>query len=318
MESGTNKFDIICPLCGSTSINKKEEFPSDVLINLYKKTYNLDISYLAKNYELISYYHCKNCFLRYFYPDIGGDDKFYSLLQKKDNYYFKDKFEYQVVKKYFKKDKDVLEIGAGKGAFSKLINYKTYIGIELNESAIKLAKKEGVNLFYGSIHDFISKSENHEKYDIVCTFQVLEHVFLKDLNLFINSSIKALRKGGKMIIAVPSDSSFLGETPNSILNLPPHHLTRWSDDVFYEMEKIYNIKLVDLIFEPLKEINYHPFILNKFYKLLHYKRPIIYNNTPLFEKVINRCLRITPFVIKKRIINYFKPRGHSIIAVFEK
>jgi len=316
MESGINKSDNNCPLCKSNLIVKQTEFDVSVLIDLYKNTYKLDIKYLINNQNKIGYFNCKSCSLKYFYPDFGGDDLFYSNLQMEKNYYFDNKFEYEVVKKYFNQSMDVLEIGSGKGAFSKLIEYKTYTGLELNESAVKLAKQEGLNLIHNSIQDFANQYLS-KKFDIVCSFQVLEHVFLKDLHSFIESSLKLLKVGGKMIIVVPSDSSFLGKTPNTVLNLPPHHLTRWNDESLINIGKLFNLKIVDIYYEPLKKINYNPYLIQLIRSALFFKVKVV-QEINILEKIIGKIVKYTPFRLKEKVVKKNNARGHSVIVIYEK
>lgn len=317
MESGTNNFESKCPLCKSERINNLLKFDSKILIDLYIKSYGLDIKYLINDKSEIGFYQCKECSLKYFYPDYGGDDFFYSNLQIKDNYYFNEKYEYEVVKKYFNNTVDVLEVGSGKGAFSKLINYKSYTGLELNESAVKLARNEGLNLIHTSVQDYEANNQSI-KYDIICSFQVLEHVFLRDLHSFIESSIRLLKSGGKMIIVVPSESTFMGNTSNSVLNLPPHHLTRWSDECLNNIGKIFNLKIIDINYEPLKKINYNPYFIQLIRKVFLYSVKVVSEKDSIIEKAIRKFVKHLPFSVKEKIIKSNKARGHSIIIIYEK
>ena len=64
-------------------------------------------------------------------------------------------------------------------------------------------------------------------YDVVCHFQVLEHVSAP--RAFLVDCVRALRPGGRLIITVPSEDSFLSIAEDAWLNMPPHHVTRWTD-----------------------------------------------------------------------------------------
>lgn len=314
-------FNHLCPLCNARSINTVDSFSSRVLIDLYKKSYDFDISYLFRNIKKIELKKCNECSLIYFYPNISGDEKFYQRLQKNvKNYYYEDKFEYQVVKKYFSNESDVLEIGAGKGAFSKIIPYKTYTGLEFSESAIQIAKEKGITLYNKKIQAYASNNNINKNFDIIASFQVLEHVELQELRSFIDSSLQLLKKGGKFIVCVPSNSSFVGGIPNMPLNLPPHHITRWSDETFKKMEKIFPVKIVYVYYEPLKLINYNAFISWRFFNILRVQRKIIEDSKLLIlrDKVINKIIKHLPKKVKSDIIKKEVPRGHSIIVVYEK
>jgi len=121
-----------------------------------------------------------------------------------------------------------------------------------------------------------------------------------------------------LIIVVPSDSSFLGDTPNSTLNLPPHHLTRWTDKVFSKLEEMFNVKMVDIYHEPLKEINYNPYLVYKIKKTLNYHPYLIEEKIPFAEKIMNKIVKFTPKSIKNIIVEKNHARGHSVIVVYEK
>ncbi|RLD09568.1 hypothetical protein DRI50_12055, partial [candidate division KSB1 bacterium] len=125
-----DNYEYVCPLCNGRTIKKLETIKSHNLIELYQSAYNFDISYLFKKTDTIEINKCFNCSLIYFTPNISGDEKFYNRLQQSPNYYFEDKWEYNIIKNYFSQKMDVLEIGAGEGFFSKLIPYKTYTGLE--------------------------------------------------------------------------------------------------------------------------------------------------------------------------------------------
>lgn len=318
MEEITNsdKFKSFCPLCNSNNTINLDKFNSQALINLYKNEYAFDISYLMKGVKEIDIKKCNNCALKYFYPNIVGDDKFYKRLQQLENYYYNDKFEYQIVKKYFTNEKDVLEIGAGKGAFSKIIPKKTYTGLELSNSAVKIAQKEDITLYNQKIQDFAANNIN-KKFDIIISFQVLEHVSLHELRSFIDSSLQLLKKGGKFIVCVPSDSSFVGGMPNATLNLPPHHITRWPDETFQKMEELFPLKTIATYYEPLKPCNYNAFIIHKLSNFLRIRNKATQNKR-IKHKVISRIIRHIPQKLKQHYIKNKNYRGHSVIVVYEK
>jgi 2-polyprenyl-3-methyl-5-hydroxy-6-metoxy-1,4-benzoquinol methylase len=74
------------------------------------------------------------------------------------------------------------------------------------------------------IQDFCKTHKN--EFDVVCFFQVLEHI--KDVDSFMRSSITILKNKGKILIAVPNNDAFVmkydylrgvGNVPPP----PPHH-----------------------------------------------------------------------------------------------
>jgi 2-polyprenyl-3-methyl-5-hydroxy-6-metoxy-1,4-benzoquinol methylase len=78
------------------------------------------------------------------------------------------------------------------------------VGLEFSRKAKEIAFSNGIIIENESIQ---SHSVAHPaKYDVVCAFQVLEHV--SEIRSFIESSIKALKPGGLLIYSIPSADSF--------------------------------------------------------------------------------------------------------------
>lgn len=161
-----------CPLCCSERNINIEKIKKSDLIKLYNKHLRIDVSYLVK-YD-IDYYECVNCGLKYFFPLITGDEKFYADLQKFDWYYMDDKYEYEFCKRYIEPGSKVLEVGCGKGAFAKHIPGTAYVGLEFSKSAKDLAAREGIAVENISIQEYSLQYPNF--FDVVVSFQVLEHV----------------------------------------------------------------------------------------------------------------------------------------------
>lgn len=317
MEQIDKNYEHICPLCKGNKISNLETFQSSSLTKFYQQNHHFDISYLLKSINIIKIKKCNKCSLIYFYPNVTGDEKFYAKLQQSPNYYYEDKWEYQIAKKYFSNKLNVLEIGAGEGAFSRIISYKTYTGLELSDNAVQLAKQKGITLFNKKVQVFAAEN-SCKKFDVIVSFQVLEHVALNELHSFIDTSLQLLKTGGKLIICVPADSSFVGSTPNMTFNMPPHHVSRWPDETFTKMEQIFAIKKISVYHEPLKQVNYNPFITSKLFKILGIHRKIVRDKTGFAEKILNRIIKYVPFIFKEKIIKGLNARGHSIIVVYKK
>ena len=107
-----------------------------------------------------------------------------------------------MVSSYLSKESRVLEVGASAGQFLANIQERVALvnAIELDKSCCDFMQTElGIN----ADSEFMGESKfANEKYDIVCSFQVMEHVvspvnFLRDLRLF-------LKGGGVAFIEVPN------------------------------------------------------------------------------------------------------------------
>ena len=83
-----------CPLCKSTELVHLENLSSKSISYAYQRKYSIDVSHLFNSDE-IQFQECKHCLLRFYYPLISGDEKFYSQLSKATGgYYLHEKPEY--------------------------------------------------------------------------------------------------------------------------------------------------------------------------------------------------------------------------------
>jgi 2-polyprenyl-3-methyl-5-hydroxy-6-metoxy-1,4-benzoquinol methylase len=169
---------------------------------------------------------CEDCGVKWYANAPAGDAAFYVALQKHEWYYESDKSEYAFARRHVAAGDRVLEVGCGRGAFhSHLDANVVYRGLEFNQSAVDLARAAGLNV---EICDLKTAAEMQSgQYDVVCHFQVLEHV--SDPFEFMRDSARVLKPGGRLLVAVPAEDSFIGLAESSWLNMPPHHLTRWTD-----------------------------------------------------------------------------------------
>ena len=298
-----------CPLCKEQNIKILETINKNELLKLYKKMTSIEFSYLLN--EDINYCECLNCKLRFYDPLITGDEKFYNSLQKFGWYYMDEKEEYVYAKKYIKSSDKVLEVGSGKGAFAKHLPTKDYIGLDFSENAKKMAAENGIAIENEMIQDYAKKHK--EEFDVVVSFQVLEHV--SDPKSFIESKLEALKIGGKLIIAVPSEDSFLKYVNNGILNMPPHHVTRWSDDTFKFIADKYGLSIVDVYHEKIQEVHKR-WYLSTLIGNSFFSNKLI--DVSFFRKIINKPIGFFSRILLKGLKDEMLPNGHTVLVVMEK
>jgi 2-polyprenyl-3-methyl-5-hydroxy-6-metoxy-1,4-benzoquinol methylase len=284
------------PVTRLTSINTKD------LIASYKSTFNIDTSSFFQGKNEIFQFKCLNTGYRFFYPfSIAGDSSFYEQLEQFAWYYMPWKWEHQNALKYIKPGQNVLEVGAAQGSFIERLknNDNNATGLELNQKAVRQAKENDINLNNESIE--VHASKNRESYDVVCSFQVLEHI--ANVSEFITSSLDALKPGGLFIVSVPNNDSFLGKSYN-ILNLPPHHMGLWNEKSLRSLVNYFPLKFKDVYLEPLQ-----PYHLDYF------------NNTVI--DYLNTKLKIRKSFLArfKSLFTYFSSKrfkAFTIQVVFEK
>jgi SAM-dependent methyltransferase len=241
------------PVTLSSNTSKIEEFEISRIVELYKNL-GLDVRRFFDGIESVELYQCSDTGYRFYYPfSIFGDDQFYQdLYTGIPGYYYPNRWEYNFSLKFIPQKSKVLEIGSGSGLFLDLLRRKGCdgMGLELNSKAISDTRKKGFKVEAELIESF---SKNHiTEFDVVCTYQVLEHV--TDVRSFILAAIKTLKIGGKLIISVPnSHPYFLKHDKYHTLNMPPHHSGLWNKDSLKAIGGVFDLELIDLQTEPLKE-----------------------------------------------------------------
>jgi 2-polyprenyl-3-methyl-5-hydroxy-6-metoxy-1,4-benzoquinol methylase len=310
-------MSIVCPLSGSSNVTLIEQINATDLIKMYDQSLQADISKEFGEVKQIGYYHCIDSDLRFFYPMVTGSEKYYEHLQKNPWYYMDDKAEYDYANNFIKESDLVLEIGCGRGAFSQKISTKKYVGLEFSRKAKEIAFSKGIIIENESIQ---SHSVAHPaKYDVVCAFQVLEHI--SEIRSFIESSIKALKPGGLLIYSLPSADSFLSIMTNNILNMPPHHVSFWSDKCLKHIAEIFGMKIVNIEHEKLAEWDKvswaSSIILESLRNWLGVQSGLL--DISLKYKVLKKISLLTGEILVKGLINpKVLPQGHSVNVVYQK
>jgi len=297
-----------CPICESSSNTLLNKLDTKTIIKDYSDMFSINVSFVLSKYDYIYCYECATCDYSYFYPrDITGNDTFYEQLEKFPWYYMKYKWEHNIAEKYIKNGDKILEIGCAKGDFIKKVSEKKNIiaeGLELNNSAISIARKQGIKVYSNTIEEF--SKNNLEKYDVVCSFQVLEHV--ADPKSMIKASIDTLKVGGLLIIGIPNNDSFISRDLVPTLNIPPHHMGLFHEKTFKKIQHIYKIKLEKIEIEPLQ--NYH----FGYFVYIHIGQHI--KKLRFVGKVINKLAFFLAYPLL--ILCSKSIKGHTMVAIYKK
>ena len=316
----TNQKNVpCCPLCSNKSNQLVELLHSEELIKLWSDQKDMDISNILSGVSQISCYRCSNCSLGYFDPQTPGDDEFYGQLADDDLYYLHEgKSEFLFSKKLISPGSKVLDVGSGRGVFFNYLDLDIdYTGLELSSAAVKLARKDSINVLNSKIEDFAKNSD--KKFDFVISFQVLEHI--DNIKSFMDSAIKLMNNHGKIILAVPNNQSFIQKTPNHILNLPPHHILHWSKESLEFLASKFNLKVVEIFCERVSKAHLRSFYFSKidhFIKRM-FLIPFHQVNTSLTRTIISKIAWKFSNIIASTNINFAKNSlGQTIIIVLEK
>lgn len=288
------------------------EYRTKEIIQGYDAEFGVAVSDYFKEIPVLHICKCPVTDLIFYYPfGLDGKAEFYAELSKWPWYYQAERWEHREVFKWIEKGMAVLEIGSGSGAFLSLLTKNkevNYTGLELNSDAIREAAKRGISLKDETLH---THALNHsEKYDVVCSFQVFEHISaVKEL---FTDAFSLLKPGGRLIIAVPNnDVAFFKEnrTGGRFLNVPPHHVNLFTESSFRGIATLYNVELEHIEKEPLQDLHVDTY--------LHYRISRLFLNNSFMVRAFWKLKLHIPL---RTLVKVMKHRidGHTIMAVFRK
>ncbi|WP_162182439.1 class I SAM-dependent methyltransferase [Lacinutrix jangbogonensis] len=295
---------------GKTKLLK--EIPTSYLNFLYQEGLGLTLEDYFKEIDSICLYQCLDTGYKFFFPfNLSGKELFYKKLELNKWYYQESKWEYDAANLFIKEGDRVLEVGCGRGHFLSQLKKRDLegIGLELNKEAIGFAVKNDIKVLDKLIEEYAE--EKPEKFDVVCAFQLLEHI--SDIGSFFTQCISLLKPNGRLIFAVPNNEAFffnqskilpennvryINQLQTLALNLPPHHMGLWDKDVFRKVaSNNLNLELVSIKEEPVnsgrKELNTE-----------------ILKNIGIKNRFLNK---LNKFIYRKSLT-----KGDSLLVVYER
>ena len=299
-----------CPLCGNAESRIRECLSGDVINHLYWRSFAIPNVLQESG---ICYRHCPLCGLYFFDPMQAGEESLYQRLQSFQWYYMQEKKEFEVARRHLPDSGPILEVGAGEGFFSETVGVERYTGLELNHLAIEKAKRRGIVLLRESVE---SHTRRDIQYEAVVSFQVLEHV--QDPAAFIRGCIDCLRPDGTLILAVPAHEGFVGSAMNCILNMPPHHLTHWTETTLRYLAGQFDLDLVHIEYEPVSR---------------HHER---WARKVVLERMLRRSLGMEIHLLDRTLagrvvsgvsgllsrwrvpVDLAQERGHTVVVTYKK
>lgn len=227
----------------------REMIPAEHLVRIYHEQLGLDVSDHFADVPVVRVMVCRECGLLFFFPAVTGSAAFYQALSDTERYYMTDKWEFSEGSRLIGPADRVLEVGCGRGLFAARLTCGGYVGLDTSPSAV--SQGGGLDLRNELVEDHAVSTPGG--YDVVCGFQVLEHV--ADPARFLEACVACLRPGGRLLLSTPNPDSFLGLVVNDGLNLPPHHVTHWPKEAWESLERLLPLTLEQLVYEPLQD--YH-------------------------------------------------------------
>ena len=99
---------------------------------------------------------------------------------------------------------DVLEIGCGRGAFGvRLAQRYRYVGLEPDLESCTVAQRRVAAAGSGDVRNVAAEDLGDEQFDLVCAFEVLEHI--EDDATAVKQWASRIRPGGWLLLSVPAD-----------------------------------------------------------------------------------------------------------------
>jgi len=312
--------DVSCPLCLARDNPILETISFESLRQVYLKSAQFDIeTCLRQPYQssVLQLTRCQSCGLEFYPTVLEGNETLYEHFGKADYYYMADKWEFREALKWIKDSRAVLEVGCGTGVFMEMVRErfpeKRLVGLEYNQTASAIARNKGFDVRAQSIEELASGAE---QFDAVCAFQVLEHVPNPDS--FLKAVVGCLRGKGVCVLTVPNPDSFTKFAVNDFGNMPPHHLTRWSQNVMRWVAVHHGLEIASLKEEPVAA--YH----REWYRVTHLARVLSAVlgirwgriETGFGHKVFNYACRVIDRAVPKSLWRYNRFPGHTLLAVF--
>jgi SAM-dependent methyltransferase len=287
------------------------------IADIFKKSVGVDFSSEFGEAAVIDLARCRDCDLSFFIPAIAGSPDFYEKLQQFPWYYPDHKAEFAFAGTFVKSDDAVIEVGCGRGAFASTISTRNYIGLEYTQKSVNEAQERGLDVRNMSLQTYAL--DHRESADVVCMFQVLEHV--PDVRPFLESAVACLKKGGRLIVSVPSADSFLRQAVNNVLNMPPHHVTWWSNRSLDKIATLFGLQIEAKEHEILADSHVngyaHTLVLVSLDRILGRETKLI--DTSILDKIRSRlAVALGNFLAKGLLAEHMRPLGHSVTYVYRK
>jgi hypothetical protein len=196
-----------CPITGDIATRRIQTWSQNDLRRFWTEDIGIDTKHLLDGGQTISLWHAEKSDLQFFHPIVTGNDAFYEALHAKRWYFQPDKWEFHEAARHISDTDRILDLGAGQQPFGAYVAPENYFAVD--------------PLVQGNA------APAQQPCDVVCAFQVLEHV--ADPLAFMTDTKSRTKPEGLIFVGVPNRHSYLSDLSDFALDMPPHHVSRWSE-----------------------------------------------------------------------------------------
>jgi len=298
---------VTCPITNSTRVRLVEKIAVGKIAGYYD-LFGIETRDIFDGIRYVLKYHSIDSGYYFFYPfSIQGPASLYEKLEKIQWYYEEQKWEHIKALEWIGPADRVLEIGCGQGSFLLSIRNKyggDPVGLELNQHAVAEAVSNGLKVYNRDLAGFAL--EHGEVFDVICLFQVLEHI--AEPVQFLRRTLSMLKPGGRLIVCVPDNDALINQDKENPLNLPPHHMGMWNKPSLRFLAKVLQIDVDVLEQEPLQRIHVDWYVRTLLKRIVGRR---------IYFRIISKT-NIPQFVAKKVQAMAGTIHGHSILSVYRK
>ena len=303
---------IACPLPLKGPFRLLKLYQVQDLVDEWHKQLGISVEDHLLGLQEVALYECEDTGFKWFQPNgLAADSRLYEQLSEIPWYYAAEKWEYSQVRNWINEHHTVLEIGSGNGEFASIMKGHglSFVGLEPNKKAVNYAVKRGLDIRPEMLDEHIKTGCG--KYDVICSFQVLEHIE-EPFDLLKQMSDLVVSKG-LIICSVPDDEfmSLVDPDRRSLLNAPPHHVSMWTERAFRSVGQAMSLTLVNVIREPLADIHVPWFVVSKVRQQFRYM-------PRLLQRALLNKVSLSPLIwFVSRCLKQNLP-GHTLIAIYQK
>lgn len=317
---GDSANSLNCSLCGSPDVRMLTTTTCAEIADQWRlNELHYDVQTEFRAVDSIQLMVCNVCDLRFFTPVVTGSSEFYAELGRRrgGRYYAEERSEFLLAAQYLTAEMSVLDVGCGVGNFGRLVP-GDYTGLELNGAAAATAISQGRNVLAETLDVHVLM--HSAAYSMVTAFQVLEHV--ESPRAFLLSTLAAVRVGGLVVLSVPCEESWASYIEGAVMNMPPHHVTRWSERCLRSLVDHLPVRLVRIEQEALWDAHFDSYVACLTRRIvrafLRWPCDGLVDGS-IKSRIVGRIAQRLENAIREAVRpSGFQPKGQTITAVFER